>query len=88
VNFLQQEDVTSPSTPIQRQESLGQLIKAIDRLPPDYQQVIRLRHFQDLSFKEIAKRLDRNSGAVRMIWGRAITKLRTFMEDQENEKHG
>ena len=84
-NFLQQQDVTSPSAMIQREESLDQLLKAIDRLPPDYQQVIRLRHFDDLSFKEIAKRLERNSGAVRMAWVRAITKLRTLMNHQENE---
>lgn len=81
---LLKKDITSPSTPIQREESLGQLLKAIDQLPDDYQQVIRWRHFEDLSFKEIAKRLDRNSGAVRMIWVRAITKLRSLMADQEN----
>lgn len=78
-NFLKQ-DVTSPSAPMQREESLDQLTRAIDRLPPDYQRVIRLRHFEDLSFIEIAEQLERNPGAVRMIWVRAIERLRRQLQ--------
>jgi RNA polymerase sigma-70 factor (ECF subfamily) len=84
--FLEQ-DITSPSTPMQRDESLGQLLMAIDQLPEDYQRVIRMRHFDDLSFNEIAERLDRNSGAVRMMWVRAVEKLRTCLSQMEND-HG
>ena len=82
-NFLSQ-DATSPSAPLQREESLDQLTEAIDRLPPDYQRVIRLRHFDDLSFIEIAERLERNPGAVRMIWVRAIDRLRRQMQIGES----
>lgn len=80
-----QQDMTSPSTPMQRDESLGQLLVAIDQLPPDYQQVIRMRHFEDLSFAQIAERLDRNSGAVRMLWVRAVEKLRLCLERMEDD---
>ena len=78
-----QQDITSPSTPMQRDESLEQLLTAINRLPADYQNVIRLRHFEDLAFNEIAKRLDRNSGAVRMMWVRAVEKLRVELNRLE-----
>jgi len=81
-----QQDITSPSTPMQRDESLGQLLTAINQLPPDYEEVIRLRHFDDLSFNQIAERLGRNSGAVRMIWVRAVEKLRQVLERME-ERH-
>ncbi len=80
-----QQDMTSPSTPMQRDESLGQLLMAIDQLPPDYQQVIKMRHFEDLSFAQIAQRLDRNSGAVRMLWVRAVEKLRSCLEQMEQK---
>jgi RNA polymerase sigma-70 factor (ECF subfamily) len=79
-----QQDATSPSTPMQRDESLDQLSFAINQLPPEYQQVIRMRHFEDLSFSQIAEKLDRNSGAVRMMWVRAVEKLRLGMSQLED----
>lgn len=82
-----QQDMTSPSTPMQRDESLDQLSRAISKLPAGYQEVIQMRHFDDLSFNEIAERLDRNSGAVRMMWMRAVEKLRTCLKQMEQD-HG
>jgi RNA polymerase sigma-70 factor (ECF subfamily) len=67
---------TSVSSVLQRHESLIQLSDSIARLPAEYREVIILRHIQDLPFKEIAERLSKTSGAVRMIWMRAIEKLR------------
>lgn len=81
-----QQDATSPSTPMQRDESLGQLLMAINQLPADYQDVIRMRHFDDLSFSQIATHLGRKSGAVRMMWVRAVNKLRTVLQRLEEGK--
>jgi RNA polymerase sigma-70 factor, ECF subfamily len=39
-----------------------------------------LRNLQGLSFDEVADRMDRNAGAVRMLWLRAIDKLRQIYE--------
>ncbi|MFO0013649.1 MAG: sigma-70 family RNA polymerase sigma factor [Planctomycetota bacterium] len=66
----------SVSSDIQRHESLIRLSDAIARLPAEYREVIILRHIQGLSFKEIAERHHKSSGAVRMVWMRAIEKLR------------
>ena len=79
-----QQDATSPSTPMQRDESLDQLLMAINQLPPDYQNVIKMRHFEDLSFSQIAEKIDRNSGAVRMMWVRAVEKLRAVLSRLED----
>ena len=35
-----------------------------------------MRNLQGLSFDDIAQRMDRNSGAVRMLWLRAMEKLK------------
>ena len=81
-----QQDITSPSTPMQRNESLDQLSSVISQLPPDYQQVIHMRHFDDLSFGQIAEKLGRNVGAVRMLWVRAVEKLRMGMQRLEESR--
>ena len=57
-------------------ESLIRLSDAIANLSAEQREVIILRHVQGLPFKEIGERLNKTSGAVRMLWMRAIEKLR------------
>lgn len=65
-------------------ESLQSLATFINRLPADYQRVIQLRNFEGLSFAQIAERMDRNQGATRMLWVRAVEKLRFLMEEKSD----
>ena len=39
--------------------------------------MIRLRNIEGLPFSEIAERMERTSGAARMLWLRALEQLRT-----------
>jgi len=48
-------------------------------LPEDYRTVLLLRVFEGLSAEEVAHRIDRSCGAVRMLQLRALTALRTIM---------
>ncbi len=82
-DFKLQADVSSPSSPMHRDESLQALRDAIDRLPDSYRTVIELRNFQGLSFSEIALRLKRKTGAVRMLWVRAVEKLKRELSDEK-----
>jgi RNA polymerase sigma-70 factor, ECF subfamily len=52
------------------------LADALERLPADYREVIILRNLEDLSYDEIAQRMGRTPGAVRMLWVRALAQLR------------
>tara|TARA_R110002049_G_scaffold182485_2_gene350359 strand:+ start:98643 stop:99275 length:633 start_codon:yes stop_codon:yes gene_type:complete len=70
----------SPASEMGHQESLSELASALDQLAPDHQMVIMLRHLQGLGFAEVAKRMERSPGAVRMLWLRAIEQLRLAME--------
>lgn len=71
----------SPSRHAQRNEQEIMLADALAELPGDYRQVILLRHIEGLPFEEVAQRMDRSSGAVRMLWLRALERLRkTFPE--------
>lgn len=66
----------SPSSHLQEQESATLLADAVALLPPDYRDVLVLRHLKGQSFKEVAQQMDRTVGAVRMLWLRAVSLLR------------
>jgi DNA-directed RNA polymerase specialized sigma24 family protein len=44
--------------------------------------VLLLRHFQGLTFPEIARRLDRTLDVVKNVWLRGLGRLRRALEDQ------
>src|SRR5262249_57169445 len=52
---------------------------ALGRLPDDYRQVILLRYQQELSFEEIGRHLERSPNAARMLWLRALERLKQEM---------
>ena len=69
-------DQATPSGAVERHEEQLRLATALERLPSDYRDVIVLRHLEDLSHEEIAARMGRSAGAVRMLWLRALAALK------------
>ncbi len=67
----------SPSAPLQARENAVILADQLSKLKPHYREVIVLRVLQGLSFDEIAQRMDRKCGAVRMLWLRALESFKT-----------
>jgi RNA polymerase sigma-70 factor (ECF subfamily) len=66
----------SPSTVVSRQEEAEDLRRALKRLPGDYRDVIRLRDFDGLPYRQIARLLGRPSeNAVQMLHHRALARL-------------
>lgn len=65
----------TPSSVVARHEHEMLLHDAMKQLPPDQQEVIRLRHFEQLDFVEVARRMDRKYSATRMLWYRAFENL-------------
>jgi RNA polymerase sigma-70 factor (ECF subfamily) len=74
--------ISTPSAQAARREQGVLLADALARLPPDYREVIVLRNLEHLKFDDIAARLGRSAGAVRMLWSRALEKLGRLMEDR------
>jgi RNA polymerase sigma-70 factor (ECF subfamily) len=66
---------TTPSVIMCRKEALDRLEKALDKLKPEYKEVVVLKRIEGLSHAEIAERLDKNAGAVRMLLARAMAAL-------------
>jgi RNA polymerase sigma-70 factor (ECF subfamily) len=67
---------TSPSLAAIRKERSLVLSNALARLPADHREVLVLRHLEGLPFADIAQRMQRSAGAVRVLWTRALKKLR------------
>jgi RNA polymerase sigma-70 factor (ECF subfamily) len=72
--------ISSPSAQARRREQAVLLADALAALPPDYREVIVLRHLEHLKFDEVAARMGRSSGAVRMLWARALERLNRLLE--------
>lgn len=66
----------SPSEEAVRHEQEIRLAAVLERLPDDYREVIVLRNLEGLSHEEVAARMGRSTGAVRMLWMRALAQLR------------
>jgi RNA polymerase sigma-70 factor (ECF subfamily) len=67
---------STPSQRAARREQSVLLADALERLSPDYREVIILRHLEGLSFTEIAERMDRSVDSVKNLWARALAQLR------------
>lgn len=52
---------------------------AIEKLKPEYQDVIIMRFIEDLSIKEVAATLDKTEGAVKLLQHRAIKELKKIL---------
>jgi RNA polymerase sigma-70 factor (ECF subfamily) len=72
--------ISSPSERAQKREQAVLLADALESLPPAYGEVIILRHLEELSFPEIARRLGRTVDSVKKLWLRGLAKLRERLE--------
>ncbi len=72
---------TSPSQHASRREQAVLVADALTRLPEHYRQVLVLRHLDELSCAEIARRMERTEDSVRSLWARALAKLRRCFEE-------
>jgi RNA polymerase sigma-70 factor, ECF subfamily len=70
----------TPSQSAAAHELFILLERSIERLPPNYRQVVQWRHVDGMTIKDIAKKMDRTEGAVQMLWSRALDALRTDLQ--------
>ncbi|MBY0231683.1 MAG: sigma-70 family RNA polymerase sigma factor [Gemmataceae bacterium] len=69
-------NASSPSAQASRRERAAVLADVLAQLPDDYRDVIALRNLEGLPFEDVAQRMGRTSGAVRVLWVRAVDALR------------
>jgi RNA polymerase sigma factor (sigma-70 family) len=55
--YLVVDENPTPEDKIIREQNLAKLLRDIKQLKPKYQEVIQLRYFQELSYKEISDQI-------------------------------
>jgi RNA polymerase sigma-70 factor (ECF subfamily) len=60
------DDSPTPEDKIITEQNLAKLLRDIKKLKPHYQEVINLRYFQELSYKEISKELNEPMSNVKV----------------------
>ncbi len=68
------DDTPTPEDKLITEQNLSQLLRYIKQLKPHYQEVINLRYFQELSYKEISEVLDEpmNNIKVKLLRARKL----------------
>jgi len=74
-------DRTTPSLIMSKREDLNRLEKAMEKLKPQYREVIALTKIEGLSYKEAAGKMGKGPDAVRMLLSRAIAALTQSFEE-------
>ena len=80
-NSLVYEDTILDTLDLSHQQAV--INKLMRNLPADYQQILRLKFFENLKNEVIAELTGKSEGAVRVIQFRAIAKLKELFEEYD-----
>jgi RNA polymerase sigma-70 factor (ECF subfamily) len=69
-----------PEARLLRQHAVARIRDALERLPPDFREVLVLREFEEMSYKEIASVVDVPIGTVMSRLARARERLSTLLD--------
>ena len=72
---------STPSQHMVRKELRVMFANTLARLPDEYREVILLRHFEELSFADVAGRMGRSVDSVQKLWVRGLAQLRQLVEE-------
>ncbi|MCK4891219.1 MAG: RNA polymerase sigma factor [Candidatus Pacebacteria bacterium] len=67
---------------INKKQEIEELRKSLSRLKDDYQEILILRHVEDLSMQEIAEITGKKEGAIRVQLHRAVKALEKVMRSR------
>ncbi len=73
--------MTTASQAFSREVREARLQAGLAQLPPDQREVLRLRYNESLPSQEIALRIGKSDGAVRVMLTRALKRLQTVLEE-------
>ena len=73
--------MTSPSQAFSRDQKQLQMLAALETLPEEQREALRLRYLVGLPSKDIAARLGKTDGAVRVMLTRGLARLQALLVD-------
>ncbi len=74
--------MTTASQAFSKDQKQMRMYAALDQLPEDHREALRLRYLEGLPSKEIAQRLNKSDGAIRVMLTRSLAKLQTLLGDE------
>ena len=74
------DSITSPSKKVLRKERAVIVRQIIDDMPPQDKEIILMRHFEQMDYKDCAAILDISLDAVKMRYYRALKRLKSLIE--------
>ncbi len=75
--------MTSPSQAYSRNQREQRLHAALESLPPEHQELLRLRYIERMQTKEIARKLGKTDGAIRVTLTRLLRRLQEMLGPDE-----
>ena len=73
--------LTSPSQAFSRGQREMALLQALDELPEESREALRMRYLENLPSKQIAEKLGRTDGATRVLLTRALNRLHGILSE-------
>jgi RNA polymerase sigma-70 factor (ECF subfamily) len=74
--------MTSASQAFSRNQKEIRLIAALEKLPAEHREALRLRYLEEMPSKQIAERLGKTDGAVRVMLTRSLARLQRLFESE------
>jgi len=74
--------MTTPSQAFSRDQRQLRTMAALETLPDDQREALRLRYLVGLPSKEIAKKFGKSDGAMRVMISRALSRLQTLLVEE------
>ena len=75
--------MTSPSSAFSRQQKEFHMLEALQSLPDDARDALRLRYLEGLPSKDIAQQLGKSDGATRVLLSRSLNKLQDMLSQND-----
>jgi RNA polymerase sigma-70 factor (ECF subfamily) len=76
--------MTSASSAFSRQQKEFHMLEALERLPEDAREALRLRYLEGLPSKEIADRIGKTDGATRVLLSRSLMRLQEMLAQNDD----
>jgi len=76
------EDITADDSNLRTDEGfdVNAILKILDTLSDEKQEIVKLRFWGDLKFTEIAEKLNKNEAAIKKMFYRTIEELKNKLE--------
>jgi len=71
--------MTSPSGVFSREQKHLKMLQAMEEIPEEQREALRLRYFDGLPANEIAERLGKSHGAIRVMLSRSLSRLQEML---------